>query len=140
MVDSTSETLFKNVTGSIDLGKKFRIARIKGKVLLDSPSDSIILDIQDILFVEVLGDTIEIHFRKDIYLNMNFSINDYRQFIQSKDFIQVDEFLLININHIKKYQVTGIPYVELNNGLKKRTNPLYHQIILRRIIKLEQIK
>ncbi len=140
MVDTSKKTTLKINSGFTDLGNKFEVSKVKSKVLLDSPSGSILFDVMDILYVEVLGKTMEIHLKKRNHLKMKFSMNDYRQFLLSQDFMQVDEFLVVNINHIQKYQLTGVPYIELGNGLKKRISTVYHEVIIGKIKKLEQIK
>ncbi len=134
-------SLPKSVSGlkkdTIVLGSEFRVSKTLGKIILDSSDNSIIIKANDIIYAEVLGKTMEIHTAQNLCYTMQFNPPDYNQLIDSSLYEQVDEYLLININRIQKFQVDGIPYIELDTGTRIRTNPMYHKIILRAIDNLE---
>ena len=138
MSKKTSGRISDKNLNNILLSKDVIIRRMQGEFILDSSTDAIVIKNTDINFVEVLGNLLEIHTRDGQCFQKPFNVDDFNVFLNSGNVIQVDDYLLVNFSRIQKYQVTGIPFVELDSGIRKRISPVYHEAILSNMKKLEQ--
>lgn len=74
------------------------------EVLLKSNQSQLVIHQQELLFIESMGRTVNIHLIVDRQLESHQSISAYAEIFKGKNFMQVHRNFLVNLNHVREFR------------------------------------
>lgn len=81
--------------------QKYQVNSKKKMILLESKEESMLVDLEDILYVETQGRSLLLHTKKRVFSDINMTLEDVIRAANSSFFVRCHKSFAINVNNVK---------------------------------------